>query len=212
MNLLTRGSAQVDPARYGDPVAEKAQWHPIKSGGSNFCTRKLKVIEYQRAEFRPTVGAFLFYIVFIVMGMGALIVFPAADFFDSDLSDSLAFFIPIIVGGVFVVVGTLGVINGTTPIVFDRLGGYFYRGRKNPLHVADKTGLKNFVEIGRIHALQIVSEYCRSDKSSYYSYELNLVIDDGERINVIDHGNLTRIRGDAATLATFLGVSVWDAA
>ena len=48
-------------------------------------------------------------------------------------------------------------------------------------------------------------------KSSYTSYELNLVLDDGSRINVVDHGNLDRLRGDATTLSRFLSKPVWDA-
>jgi hypothetical protein len=41
------------------------------------------------------------------------------------------------------------------------------------------------------------------------SYELNLVLKDGRRINVVDHGGADKIRTDAATLADFLGVPVW---
>jgi hypothetical protein len=49
------------------------------------------------------------------------------------------------------------------------------------------------------------------NKNSYYSYELNLVLDDGSRINVVDHGNLDRLRSDAQTLSRFLDKPVWDA-
>jgi hypothetical protein len=55
-------------------------------------------------------------------------------------------------------------------------------------------------------------EYVTGNKSSYYSYELNLVLDDGRRINVIDHGNLDRLRSDAQPLSRFLDKPVWDAA
>ncbi len=61
-----------------------------------------------------------------------------------------------------------------------------------------------------MHALQLISEYV-SGKSSYYSYELNLVLDDGSRINVVDHGNLAAIREDAGKLALFLAKPLWDA-
>ena len=57
----------------------------------------------------------------------------------------------------------------------------------------------------------MVSEYC-SGETSFYSYELNLVLADGSRVNVVDHGNLPRIRRDAAMLAGFLGVPLGDAA
>ena len=65
--------------------------------------------------------------------------------------------------------------------------------------------------LSAIHALQLVSEHVRGNKSSYWSYELNLVLGDGSRINVVDHGNLDQLRADAQTLAGFLNKPVWDA-
>ena len=49
------------------------------------------------------------------------------------------------------------------------------------------------------------------NKNSYYSYELNLVCINGERINIVDHGALHAIREDASILADYLSVPVWDA-
>ncbi|RWX50781.1 hypothetical protein VU01_12641, partial [Candidatus Electrothrix marina] len=49
------------------------------------------------------------------------------------------------------------------------------------------------------------------NKSSYCSYEINLVLQDGSRINVVDHGKKNRIREDAHALAEFLGKPLWDA-
>ena len=65
--------------------------------------------------------------------------------------------------------------------------------------------------LSSIHALQLLSEFISGSKNSYYSYELNLVLHDGSRINVVDHGNLERLRSDASTLSQFLGKPVWDA-
>jgi hypothetical protein len=56
-----------------------------------------------------------------------------------------------------------------------------------------------------------LSEFVSGSKNSYYSYELNLVLDDGSRINVVDHGNLERLRSDANALSQFLDKPVWDA-
>ena len=61
-----------------------------------------------------------------------------------------------------------------------------------------------------IHAIQLISEHVSGNKSSYYSYELNLVSRDGVRTNVVDHGKLDQVREDAKTLAEFLEVPVWD--
>ena len=40
----------------------------------------------------------------------------------------------------------------------------------------------------------------------------NLVLADGSRVNVVDHGDLGQVRADAAMLAEFLSVPLWDPA
>ena len=67
------------------------------------------------------------------------------------------------------------------------------------------------VPLGEIHGIQIIKEYCSTKNGGYYSYELNLVLKDASRVNVLDHGNGARLRRDADELAGFLGgVPVWD--
>ena len=61
-----------------------------------------------------------------------------------------------------------------------------------------------------IHALQILAEYVKGNKRSYYSYELNLVFRDGTRKHVIDHGDIESIRKDSEILSKFLNRPVWD--
>ena len=87
----------------------------------------------------------------------------------------------------------------------------FWKGRKAPNEVLDIHALKNACKLEDIYALQLIAEYVRGNKSSYYSYEMNLVLKDGNRLNVVDHGNQTKLREDAQALATFLKVPVWDA-
>jgi hypothetical protein len=43
------------------------------------------------------------------------------------------------------------------------------------------------------------------------SYELNLVLKDGSRLNAIDHGNQQALRADSQTIATFINKPLWDA-
>jgi hypothetical protein len=77
--------------------------------------------------------------------------------------------------------------------------------------LSNRQGHGETTALGEIHALQLISEHCTSDNSSYYSYELNLVLADGRRINVVDHGNRATLYSDADSLAAFLGVPIWDA-
>ena len=70
--------------------------------------------------------------------------------------------------------------------------------------------MKHFAELEKIHALQLIFN-ASSQRFYGFSYELNLVLEAGKRINVIDHGNLDRLREDADTLAAFLDKPIWDA-
>ena len=71
-------------------------------------------------------------------------------------------------------------------------------------------GKKSF-DLKNVEAIQLIREYVRGNKSSYYSYELNLICSDGSRINIVDHGALRKLREDAALLAEYLSIPVWDA-
>jgi hypothetical protein len=208
---LAKKRAAVDPAQFGDPVAEKTAWTPAKRGGANFCTRRFKMKEQYRVVFRPTVGAVVFFLIFAIIGVGVSIGFTLLRVVRDNAPVGTEMIIPAVVGVVFAAVGIGGIVKSISPIVFDLTNGYFWKGRKNPTEEFDLTTRKACVQLGRIHALQIISEYCRGNKNSYYSYELNLVLDDTERINVIDHGNLRKLRQDAQALADFLGVPLWDA-
>jgi len=41
--------------------------------------------------------------------------------------------------------------------------------------------------------------------------EVNLVLADGNRMNLVDHSNQSAIREDAQALSAFLDLPVWDA-
>jgi hypothetical protein len=197
-----------DPNRFDDPVALQTEWGPAKGGGTNFRTHRLVSTGPERMEFRASLGAKLFYGVFLLVGLGVI-----AGVASAAIAKGVAGFrkqetIGILFGLVFATVGGLLWYFGTAPIVFDRRKGRFWKGRKSPDEVFGKSSLKYFATFEEIHALQLVSEYCSGNKHSYYSYELNLVLADGRRINVIDHG---RIQEDARQLAEFLDKPLWDA-
>ena len=208
---LGESSTPFDASRFGDPVALKTQWSPAKSGGTNFRTHKLVEVDITRVEFRASMGAKIFCSVFMVSGLGFIVVFSAIQFSNETFSFDIEMMMPILFGLLFFTVGALMLYFAAAPAVFDKASGYFWKGRKAPQDVSDPRALKNVVQIGQIHALQLLAEYVRGSKSSYYSYELNLVLEDGKRLNVVDHGNQTKLREDAKTLSQFLGKPVWDA-
>ena len=198
-----------DPSLLDDPVATQTDWTPAKGGGASFRTHKLVEVNSFRLEFRAAMGLKVFSLIFLLVGVGVMVAFWPSNLLSGALSVERT--IPMLIGLVFAGVGGSLHYFGTAPIVFDKRRGAFWKGRKAPYEVVNKKALKHYALLEDIHALQLISEHCRSDDSSYYSYELNLVLEDGRRINVVDHGKQSDLQGDAGTLAAFLEKPVWDA-
>ena len=211
LNYLNKNPVAFDPSKFGDPVASKTEWTPAKAGGANFRTQKLVNVSSYRIEFRASIEAKIFYAIFLLTGLGIIIGMFYSNFSKGTFSFNANTIIPLGAGAIFAAIGGLMLYFGTMPMVFDKMRGCFWKGRQPPGEMIDKTALKHYSEFNRIYALQIVSEFCRGKNSSYYSYELNLVLDDGQRINIADHGNLQKLREDAKTLSEFLGKPLWDA-
>lgn len=182
---LVRDRTPVNPAVFDDPLALNTEWMPLKRGGASFGTHRLVVVDETRLEMRKSVGSFLFGGVFLAVGLGTFAI-GAVNVRWVQLLLGLAF-----AGvGLFAAWPTALVFNGTTRQIL--MG-------KGP------------VSFSTIHAVQIIKEHVRGNKSSYWSYELNLVLKDGVRLNVVDHGDLTRIRGDAQRISMLIGCKLWDA-
>ncbi|MHC4644642.1 MAG: hypothetical protein ACYTBJ_04015 [Planctomycetota bacterium] len=208
---LNRTTQPFDPSSLEDPVAARTQWTPLVRGGANFCTHKLFEVTPHRIEFRASLGSKLFCMAFLLVGLGVLIGFSYKLISEGSFKLDFDTIGPILFGLVFAGVGGAMLYFLTKPSVFDKTTGYFWKGRRSPDQVLDKDSIKHLAALAQVHALQLISEYCSGSKSSYYSYELNLVLKDGQRVNVIDHGNINRIRQDAQTLSNFLGKPMWDA-
>jgi hypothetical protein len=189
----------IDPARFGDPLALRVDWGPASRGGEGMRTHRLKAVGRDRIEFRMAIGPFL--LSFLVLLLGVSITYYGVSH-----REDHRWWMQILAGLVFFGAGTTLLVSHR-PAVFDRRIGWFYRGRRPTL---PREG--SVVLLSHIHALQILGEVCSGAKGgSYRSYEINIVLNDGTRHNVIDHGALSKIRVDAARLAQFLGVPVWDA-
>lgn len=187
-----------------DPIAKETQWTPAAPGGASFKTRKLTQPHKNRIVFEVTGMSKFFGLIF--MGAGLLTCSMSIV-----VQEAWFFFLPF--GGVFVLVGFFVFKMMTQPSTFDQTLGYFWKGKDEP-----RTGKESVVtQLDQIHALQLIAERLTSSSSSsssrsvYHSFELNLVLRTGERVNVIDHGDLHQIRKDANILGDFLGVEVWDA-
>ncbi|MCG2586983.1 hypothetical protein [Rhodohalobacter sulfatireducens] len=211
LKKLSSWKPSFDPSKFDDEMALKTEWEPLKRGGTNFQTHKLVEVNYMRIEFRSTMGAKLFSLIFFTIGVGMPIFFgremlhEVADIYQSD------FIFIILFGLIFATVGGWLFYSFSKPVIFDKTLGFYWKGWKKPKRYMAKMEEEISSRIGNIYALQIIPELVRSDNKSYVSYELNLVLRDGSRMNVVDHGSPVKIRDDAKKLAEFLDVPVWDA-
>lgn len=214
--MLRKIFPNIDPANnpeyftgetLNDPVALQTSWSPLKPGGTNFRTRKL-VRNGRKLECKPTTGALIFGAIFFCFGIGMAFPLLSASKGPEGVPIIVAILFPLIFGGVgfFLLKGSM------TPITFDGNSKLFWHGYGDPSQSMRNDGKTKVIPFDSIHALQVISEWCRGGKnsSSFYSYELNLVMNDGSRYNVMDHGNLRALDEDAHKLASFLNVPLWN--
>ncbi len=181
-------------------------WSPLKGGGTNFRTHKLIEKSSQRLEFKASTGGILFGAVFTVPGIFLFfLAFAGIDFGEEKLLGTI---IMASMGVLFGGVGILLLVLFGKPVVFDKSIGLYWKGKRpaNPAHA--KPG--KWTRLSNIIGIQLLSEYVSGSESSYHSYELNLVLEDGSRLNVVDHGKSDALAKDAQKLAHFLNVPVWD--
>ena len=179
----------LDLESFEDELAFRISWDPLVGGGTNFCTHRLQKtsgLMNNSIEFKPTFIAYLVSISFAVLGLIAIL--------SSGSSGS-------------------GALIALAPLGFGLWSLRDLVKQKSSFSSSSRVFCKNTKSCGfdNICAIQLLREYVSGNKNSYYSYELNLVCINGERINIVDHGALHAIREDASILADYLSIPVWDA-
>jgi len=189
----------------------KLGWSLLKRGeGNSFCTHVIK-IKKQKAKVRRTVSYFLFVNFFYGVGLLALLVFLPLNLYSGSLEGALFM---LLFGSLFF--GVAHLLFGNQKLFqFDKNRGLY--SYNNQFKKLNPTAVAEVFPIEEIAGLQILKEWISGSGSSsnrpaksYYSYELNLVRKNMERINIMDHGDLPSIERSAKDLADFLGVPVWS--
>ena len=202
----------VDPRKFNDSIAAKTSWFPAKKGGTNINTHTLIDVNTSRLEFRASPSAKFIPIIFILAGFGLPIGLSASHIIHGTFSLNLMTVPPIVVGFILIIIAVVMWYLSTSCIIFDKTKGYFWKGRNDPQEKFENRTQNSFANLKDIHALQLISETCwRNENRTYRSHELNLVLRDSTRINVVDHGVKENIRECANRLSQFLEKPVWDA-
>ena len=192
LSLFQDNREILDLSAFGNEIAFKTSWEPLVGGGTNFCTHRAQKNASLTGDiivFKTAIQAYLFAISFVALG-AVFAIASAAGEFEEEIG---------LMGLGFLAFGCWELWSSRRKESrFDRYSNELTQGEKS-FH------LKN------AEAIQLIREYVRGDESSYYSYELNLICSDGSRINIVDHGALRKLREDAALLAEYLSIPVWDA-
>lgn len=188
-------------------IQKSVSTSPLKPGGSNFKTHTLVESSTSQLRYRPSVGGTLFGFTFFAIGFGFIIYNMS---FDNGLihNPSLSNLFGLAFGLIFAFIGGYILYNLYQPRVFDKQSGYYYKGYN---FKPNERELKHQFKLNSIIAVQIIGETISNSDGSYGSYELNLVLEDSTRRNVVDHGSLKAIIDDAYVVSAFLNVPIWHA-
>lgn len=207
-NAIDRHRTVFDPTLLGkDPLLTKTEWSPLMSRGINFRSHTLRVVSPSRIELRPSFSAKTFIGLFAIFGFGVFVV-P----FQIGLKQgvTLPMLFPFLFGIPIVSVGFWFLRRLTVLHVFDKCEGYAWSGSVSPSEDLSLVHSGKAVSLSDIHAVQLISETITTQKhGTFESIEINLVLQDGSRRHIVDHGG-KGIHKDAEQLATFLGVPVWN--
>ncbi len=212
---------RTPPEHIQDPLAQRISWQPRSKANSNMKTHRLVELSPDVLAFKPTGGAIAFLLVFIVVAPMIALAILIGAIATGEANGLLVAFV-LSVAAVFVTFGIVMLRFATRPRVFDGRAEWYVRSRTSPrlLSRRDKT-YTHGVPFENIHALQIICEFTKYRRRhgtitlvgkqvrGFWSYELNLVLKNRKRINVVDHGDFQALSADAETLAEFLGVPVW---
>ena len=169
---------------------------PLKPGGASFQITRLVFGQYSIVVRMTWKFYLLFCIIAVPINVPILIALASSKRIDWGLFCVLVLLDSLIT---FYIIYSL--IRRNYPL-FDIVKGIFYpNGRKR-----DDSG----IPFNQLDHLQIVAEHCHTSKNSFYSYELNVVLKDGTRHNIMDHGSSKLLLADAQRLASRLSLPLVD--
>jgi hypothetical protein len=178
-----------------DAPPEDLDWTPLRSGGALFRTHHA-VQDEQRFELVPSSGARGLIVGVALLGAAMLVGGFVGYRVRADMG------LLVVGAAMFVVCEVLAILLRRLlehSHLFDRASGR-YRWTRRP------AGELSLVDV---RGLQVLRKRVNGPESDYDCDELNLVLLDGRRVNVLDHGEPESLRRDAEALARWLSVPLW---
>jgi hypothetical protein len=222
---------KIAAARFSDPLAAQVEWSPLRFQGSGTRVYELLRTGSESMEFRLIRDPRRRDVLLGLLLVPLLYAGWTAVFGEPDLA------VTILKISALAVVGIAGLVllglNSGYHRVFDRRAGLYWTTWKRPRGCLESSAhpgssgqrrSKRCARLSDLHALQILGERVENQKPAkgpfgllgrpppeiYWSYELNLVLHDGTRLNVLDQAGLESLRADVQELSEFLDIPVWD--
>lgn len=200
-----------------DEIVKKAWFLPLKRWWANYKTHNLILDSNWNYIFKVSLWFSYIFIWFfslpIVVTLISLIWYISLNFNSIDNNELLNYLLPVIVFSIFPIIFVIIFYFIFVSKIFDFQNWYFYNLKyQNKLYslLNEEKYRNKIIPINQIHAIQIIKERVSTKNSSYNSYEFNLILKDSSRINVIDHGNLEKLKLDVEQIANRIWVKIWD--
>lgn len=197
-----------------DEIVKNSWFTPLKHWGTNIKSHDLIIDNFWNYDFKVK---WFFPIVFLWMFSIPLIVTIVILLKELSIGwlniDFWSYIWQIIFSLIFITPALLLFYFLFRSYIFDFQNWYFYDTRyQNKLFelIGQEKYKDKIIPIKEIQSLQIVSERVHGKNTSYTSYELNMILKDSKRINIIVHWNLEEIRKNADELANKLWVKIYD--
>ena len=180
---------------YVEPPADSMK--PLVPEGPNFQTTHL-VFRQDSIRVQATWKFFLFFMIFVLISLAMIM---------GGLFLEQTIIWPLLIFGVcfstIILWAFFHCLKKQSAPLFDIVDGMFYpKG-----FTRDGSG----IPLRQLNHLQIIKERVYRRNNAYDSYELNVVLKDGSRYNIMDHGNEKRLLADAHALAARLSFPLVDA-
>ncbi len=189
---LNNGAVRIHPN--SDPVAAKTHWQSMAGGASNF---KMQQLEETNADLiiKASFEVRLFCWAFIFTGLVPILLEYLW------LWDDIGFILdPLLsASGIFVLVGMLL--------------SWMFTAKRIEFNKVSKTihTSEHKFPFSDVYALQVITSLAGGHGHGIYrNNELNIVLNDGQRINLLNHGGVAAFEYQELQLSNLLNVPVWQ--
>ncbi len=214
----TKNKQQTLSGAFDYPVAQTTEWVGVSMTSSNFRSHFLRINAKGQLVVARSIKTGFGYFLFALVGYAllALTIAGATRTIEgSGINHPVALIFISLFGLIFAFIGT-GSLFFDKMLVFDKYNGFCWVGRNMPNSTKGVTKTRGSVEyikklkLDRFSAIQILKKSARNSRGYFKSYELNLILDDGARLGVLNHMRLKHLRADAEKLSEYLKIPVLD--